>query len=244
MRIQNILRKICICICLISMSLFCKYGVCYNISSWIRSSGAFPGDEITSLATSMTDSETLFVGTKGFLYKTVDGGMTWENVYKLPGIKKSVNFIRIDPINSGVIYIATETGVFKSVDSGKDWKSISSELRDVPVHSLLTDAEDHNILLAATENGIFISEVFARRHNLPVNRQSDITLITNDGPRTFQVTGVFYDYATPRGFILMRLERYQSYWDDPMLTSLSLYLGPNEDADAITLDLQDQFASQ
>ncbi len=51
-----------------------------------------------------------------------------------------------------------------------------------------------------------VSEVFARRHNLPLNRPSELTLVAGRGAQSFPVAGIFYDYAAPEtGYVLMRL---------------------------------------
>lgn len=97
---------------------------------------------------------------------------------------------------------------------------------------------------AALEAGhIFVSEVFARQHNLPLNQPSDITLITQDGPRPFQVSGIFYDYS-PQGFILMGLQTYRRFWADETVSNVALYLEPQLDADQIAERLQTQFSGQ
>lgn len=90
---------------------------------------------------------------------------------------------------------------------------------------------------------IFVSEVFARQHNLPLNRPSDITLITQDGPHPFRVSGIFYDYS-PQGFILLGLQTYRRFWTDETVSNVALYLEPQLDADQIAERLQMQFSGQ
>ncbi len=97
---------------------------------------------------------------------------------------------------------------------------------------------------AALEAGhIFVSEVFARQYSLPLNRPSDITLITQDGPHPFRVSGIFYDYS-PQGFILMGLQTYRRFWADETVSNVALYLEPQLDADQIAERLQMQFSGQ
>lgn len=97
---------------------------------------------------------------------------------------------------------------------------------------------------SALEAGqIFVSEVFARQHNLTLNRPSDITLVTQDGPHAFRVSGIFYDYS-PQGYILMGLQTYRRFWADETVSNVALYLEPQLDADQIAERLQMQFSGQ
>ncbi len=65
---------------------------------------------------------------------------------------------------------------------------------------------------------VLVSESLASRN--PVGRS--ITLNTDHGPRRFPVAGVFYDYSTDRGTVLIRREVYRVHWDDPAISSVGL----------------------
>jgi putative ABC transport system permease protein len=92
-----------------------------------------------------------------------------------------------------------------------------------------------------------ITEVFARRFELPLDRPSTITLLTENGPRRFEIVGIFYDYALPEvGYVLMRLETYRRFWpQDQGISNASMFLTPEAlpQADRITQDLRDQYAA-
>ncbi len=72
-----------------------------------------------------------------------------------------------------------------------------------------------------------VSEPFANRHGItPDGPNSFITLRTDAGPRTFRVVGVYYDYGSDQGVILMRRDLYDRYWRDGGISSLALHLAP------------------
>ncbi len=102
-------------------------------------------------------------------------------------------------------------------------------------------------LAALDTGGVMISEVFARRHNLPLDGPSTLTLLTESGPFPFPVVGVFYDYTLPeQGYVFMHLQNYQTHWPaDNTISNISLYLTPEiaSQADAIARDLTDEFAA-
>ncbi len=101
------------------------------------------------------------------------------------------------------------------------------------------------IFTALDAGEVMVSEVFARRNNLPLNAPSTITLITDVGPQPFRVAGIFYDYAAPElGYVLMRLQTYQKFWQDRDISNVGLFLASDrgDQADTITQKLQAQFA--
>jgi len=61
----------------------------------------------------------------------------------------------------------------------------------------------------------------AFHRNLTVNNQ--IELSTQNGKELFPVLGVFYDYTSSHGLILMPLSLYQELWLDNGISALGLY---------------------
>jgi putative ABC transport system permease protein len=80
---------------------------------------------------------------------------------------------------------------------------------------------------------VLVSEPFAFRHRLPA-RGGSVTLQTDRGPASFPVAGVYYDYATEQGVVLMAREVYERHWDDRGRTSVAAYLEPGRDPAAVT----------
>lgn len=104
-------------------------------------------------------------------------------------------------------------------------------------------------VFAALDSGaVMVSEVFARRFDLPMNQPSEITLMTEAGAEPFKVVAIFYDYAMPElGYVLMRLQTYRAHWPgNHEITNVALFLEPEAipRADAITQALTDEFAAQ
>jgi putative ABC transport system permease protein len=86
---------------------------------------------------------------------------------------------------------------------------------------------------AQMQNGaVVVSEPFAYRRNLPPQGGS-VTLRTDRGEQTFPVVGVYYDYSSDRGAVLMSKNLYQKYWDDRGLSGVAAYLAPGQDANVV-----------
>jgi len=61
-----------------------------------------------------------------FLFKSIDGGKTWQEITSASSFMSSVNNITLDPLNQDILYVGTSgKGIFKSTDAGKTWKSIN-----------------------------------------------------------------------------------------------------------------------
>jgi len=66
----------------------------------------------------------------------------------------------------------------------------------------------------------------------------EITLETPTGPVAFPIAGVYYDYSSSRGVMLMNQGVYRSIWDDPAINAIALRLEPGADPDQVTLELE------
>ncbi len=82
------------------------------------------------------------------------------------------------------------------------------------------------------QGGVLVSEPYANRVSLP-RRGGQVTLETPAGLRTFPVVGIYYDYASSAGIVLMALDNYRRLWGDPAVTALSLDLEAELDVDAV-----------
>lgn len=86
-------------------------------------------------------------------------------------------------------------------------------------------------------DGVIISEALLLKENLPIPPEP-ITLPTAAGPRTFDVLGVFYDYASDQGSIFIDDDLYANLWDDPQVSAVGLFAEPGQDADAVIAAIQ------
>jgi putative ABC transport system permease protein len=73
------------------------------------------------------------------------------------------------------------------------------------------------------EGAVLVSEPFAYRHRVP-DSGGEVTLLTDRGLRSFPVAGIYYDYATERGAVMMARGVYERHWDDRALSSLGVYV--------------------
>jgi putative ABC transport system permease protein len=122
----------------------------------------------------------------------------------------------------------------KAVDS---FRAVEIEYRDQPALIAAVDGQvflhmktirfttgnSRKILQSfASGQSILVTESFSLRHQ--VNPGDRIQLNTPTGEQHFLVSGVFYDYSTDWGMILVEKKLFQSLWNDETLHSAGIYL--------------------
>lgn len=89
--------------------------------------------------------------------------------------------------------------------------------------------------------GVLLSEPMANR--MQAKRPgTEISILTPQGWQNFPVIGIFYDYTSSEGTVIMALETYRRLWQDQTLTALSLRLEPGADAYAVAQGLRERLA--
>ena len=88
---------------------------------------------------------------------------------------------------------------------------------------------------------VIVSEPFANWAELP-REDPAVTLITPAGPHRFPVVGVYYDYTSSQGTILMARPAFMRHWDDGRVGAASLRLEPGVDPDALSRELAEALA--
>jgi putative ABC transport system permease protein len=81
-----------------------------------------------------------------------------------------------------------------------------------------------------------VSEPYAYRHGLGVG--SVVPLRTDQGDRPFPVAGVFADYGSDQGVVMVSRRTYERHWDDRGVSSMGLVLGAGQDVEAVIADLR------
>jgi putative ABC transport system permease protein len=103
---------------------------------------------------------------------------------------------------------------------------------------------DSRVVLPRTvaANGVVVSEVLASA--LGVRVGDKLPLITPTGVRRFAVMGVFYDYATDGGKVVMDRELYTRIWQDESVTVIPVYTTPGVDAGAVRRRIEDTLGQE
>jgi len=152
------------------------------------------------------------------------------------------------PIEPGVLTVLNR---WPGVEEVFTLRSATVDSPDGPVHIAASSNPDvgaDRIYLASdgslsfirsqlAQGSVLVSEPFANRVGLP-RHGGKITLYTDSGPKIFPVIGIYYDYASTQGTVMMSLDVYRKLWHDNAITSIAVYLAPGSDVNQTAHALQ------
>ena len=94
------------------------------------------------------------------------------------------------------------------------------------------------VVWPAFETGrtVIVSEPYAYHHRLRVG--GAVRLRTDRGVQDFRVAGIFADYGSDRGLVMMSRPTYEQFWHDRGVSSLGLWLSPDRDGAAMVASLR------
>jgi putative ABC transport system permease protein len=81
------------------------------------------------------------------------------------------------------------------------------------------------------EDAVLISEPLAYKRRLRVGDR--LPLPTRQGKVAFPVAGIYRDYGSDAGAVLMSRRAYDRHFDDPYISSVALYAAPGVDASTL-----------
>ncbi|MBL8182322.1 MAG: VCBS repeat-containing protein [Blastocatellia bacterium] len=127
------------------------------------SSNPLPNRYVTRILIDKTDSAKVYVAFGGFtdgnLWKTSNGGSTWQDITGtgLPNVP--IRGIAQHPNNSSKLYIGTEIGVFTSDNDGATWAPVLSGPANVSVDEVSFMSNSTYLLAATHGRGIWVTDV-------------------------------------------------------------------------------------
>jgi photosystem II stability/assembly factor-like uncharacterized protein len=119
-----------------------------------------PWSKVTLIEASHFDANTAYAALdrhrlddlQPYIYRTHDGGKTWQRITNSIPEGSYVNVVREDRVRKGLLFAGTETGVFVSFNDGDDWQPLQMNLPNASVRDLAIPDDD---LVAATHGRAF-----------------------------------------------------------------------------------------
>ena len=125
------------------------------------SSGLIPDRWISRAVASKFDMGTVYVTQNGkrnddfaaYVWKSEDYGKTWKDISaNIPA--GTVNVIREDPRNPGILYVGTDNAVYITKNGGESW-TVLGDLPSTYVHDLIIHPRDNIIVIATHGRGMW-----------------------------------------------------------------------------------------
>jgi putative ABC transport system permease protein len=158
----------------------------------------------------------------GFAGPTLDPALA-NRAATLPGVA------RVDRIRRALI--PTPDGPVRVIAIDRELFPERRRERSHAAGILLRRGDPAVVAPAFARGAVLVSEPFARRHRVDVG--GALYLRTAAGLRSFPIAGVYYDYASDQGLVMMHRATYLAAFGDPGLSGFSLTLTPGADADAV-----------
>jgi len=119
-----------------------------------------PWSKITQLDSSHFDDDTAYASVSRFriddlhpyIYRTHDGGKSWQKITEGLPDDAPVDTVREDPIRKGLLFAGTEASVWVSFDDGDHWQSLQLNLPHTSMRDLVIHGDD---LVLATHGRSF-----------------------------------------------------------------------------------------
>jgi putative ABC transport system permease protein len=91
------------------------------------------------------------------------------------------------------------------------------------------------------QGAAIVSEPYASRHSVGVG--SIVRLRSDRGELELPVAGVYYDYASDQGVVLVSRGTYERFWDDRGVSAVALYVAPGVAVDDVLARVRQTAAS-
>ncbi|MDX6711766.1 MAG: hypothetical protein QOH96_2782 [Blastocatellia bacterium] len=138
--------------------------------TWTKVAGNFrdlgrPSLPVSHVEPSTTNGQTSYVAFDGhmfddfrpYIFKTVDGGKSWDEIAGNLPAKAYVQVVREDPKNPNLLYAGTELGLFVSYSGGKVWMPLNlKNLPNVSVHDIIIHPRENDLIIATHGRSIWV----------------------------------------------------------------------------------------
>ena len=109
-----------------------------------------PWSKVAQLDASHFDAATAYAAVNRFrlddlhpyIYRTHDGGKTWQKIVNGLPDNEPVNTVREDPERKGLLFAGTERSVYVSFDDGDHWQSLRLNLPATSIRDLVVHGDD------------------------------------------------------------------------------------------------------
>ena len=147
-----------------------------SIGAWSKIGGIEPSHFDAASAYIAVDRHRLD-DPRPYIYRTRDGGANWKLI--VDGLSdsaavNSVNSVREDPVQRGVLYCGTERGVYVSFDDGARWQALQQNLPRTSVRDLQVHAGD--LVIATHGRGLWIMDDVSLLRSLAADSRGTVRL--------------------------------------------------------------------
>lgn len=137
--------------------------------SWTNLTARFPdmapGSVVSHVEASRREAQVAYVSFdrhmfddfQPYLFRTVDGGRTFESIVNNLPKTSYIHVIKEDPRNPDLLWLGTETGLFASWNKGLQWQRVQLEnLPKVAIHDIIVHPRDNDLILGTHGRSLYV----------------------------------------------------------------------------------------
>jgi photosystem II stability/assembly factor-like uncharacterized protein len=94
-----------------------------------------------------------------YLFRTTDFGASWQSLAGNLPPDAAVHVVRTSPRNPDLLLAGTERGLYISRDAGTTWSRLRGGMPSVPVHDLVIQPRDRELVVATHGRGIYVVDI-------------------------------------------------------------------------------------
>ena len=122
----------------------------------------YPHDDIfaVEISPNYQQDRTLFINVRGNLFKSLDGGDSWQPIVNGLDHRSELSTLAISTQSPQILYLTTlGDGVYKSDNGGDSWRKVNRGLNNLNLNQVAIAPDSSDIVLAAgTEKGLYRTE--------------------------------------------------------------------------------------
>ncbi|MGB6722807.1 MAG: glycoside hydrolase [Terracidiphilus sp.] len=150
--------------------------------------GVTPWSKIAQIDASRFDDDTAYVAVNRlrvddlhpYVYRTHDGGKTWDAIAAGLPEDAPVNAVRADPAQPGLLYAATERAVWTSFDDGAHWRPLEYNLPHTSMRDLLV--KDGDLIVATHGRSFWVLDDVSPLRQLAAGAGKDAPMLFAPAP--------------------------------------------------------------
>ena len=167
-----------------------------------------------------------FLATNGGVYTSANGAISWASANTgLTGGSLDVNIV--SPFSASLFLGTVKKGIFKTAQNSISWVENNTSFNNVVTYSMTTSGDQ--VIVAATENGVFVSKNLAAsytRSNYGLTDSLNVTDVEFFGTKLFATTlnqGVFVSADTGKVWIKFNAGLSQLSFEKLFASKLYVY---------------------
>ena len=152
----------------------------------------FPHDDIfaVEISPNYQQDRTLFINVRGNLFKSEDGGDSWQKIVKGLDYQQKLSSLDIAAQSPKILFLSTlGDGIYKSENGGDSWSQVNQGLETLSIDLVAIAPDSADMVLAAgSETGLYKTENGGASWAQVMAGDNKITAIAFDSAQKDQIT--------------------------------------------------------